>query len=320
MKYLENVMRRFDLGGDYAVLHDEGRQSLGMSRTDLLERVDASTLLLNVNGYLTDEDVLGRAPLRVFLDIDPGFGQMWRELGLHDMFREHDAYVTVGANIGKPGCEIPTCGIDWITTPPPVVLDLWPRSPGGSVFTSVGSWRGPSEPVEYRGETYGLRVHEFRKFAPLPRESGELFEIALDIHSADARDLDLLRSNGWALADPKMVAGDPWRYQRYVQGSMAEFMVAKSMYVKTRSGWFSDRSVCYLASGKPVLAQDTSLGGLYPVGQGLLTFTTMDDAVAGVSEISNDPKTHARAARAIAEEHFDSRKVVSRLLSTLGVA
>jgi hypothetical protein len=322
LRYLDDAMRRFGLADSYTVLLDEddgNQRSVGVPRERLLERVGASSIFLNLNGHITGE-VLERAPFRVFLDIDPGFGHMWQELGLHEMFRDHHAYVTVGENVGKPECPIPTCGIDWITTPQPVVLDHWPARSGGDAFTSVGAWRGPSGPIEYRGETYGLRVHEFRRFVTLPRESGEAFEVALDIHSAEVMDLELLRENGWTLADPLVVAGDPCSYQAYVQGSKAEFMVAKNMYVKTRSGWFSDRSACYLASGKPVLAQDTGLEGLYPTGEGLLTFTTLEEAVAGANEIASDPRRHGEAARAIAEEFFDSRKVLPRLLSRLGVA
>ena len=320
LRYLRDVVTRFGLDDSYALLFDRGTQCLGMSRDRLLERVSESALLLNVNGFVADEDVLGRAPRTAFLDIDPGFGQMWRELGLHDPFVGHDFYVTVGENIGRPGCEIPTGGIDWVTTPQPVVLDQWPnQSPGGRAFTSVVSWRGPDAPVVYRDKTYGLRVHEFRKFASLPKLSSAAFEVALDIHPADEADAELLRSNGWSLIDPRAVADDPWSYQRYVQGSRAEVMIAKNMYVEARSGWFSDRSICYLASGKPVLGQDTGFTSQYESGEGLLAFSDLDEAVAGVEEISGDYERHARAAREVAEAYFDSRKVLARLGSKLGI-
>jgi hypothetical protein len=130
-------------------------------------------------------------------------------------------------------------------------------------------------------------------------------------------DISLLNENGWALVDPKVAASDPWAYQTYIQKSKAEFTVAKNLYVQTNSGWFSDRSICYLASAKPVLAQDTGVKHLYPTGEGLLTFTTMDEAVSGAEEISQDYARHSRAARNIAEEFFDSDKVLSRLLNKL---
>jgi hypothetical protein len=320
LRYLREVMVRFDLAGDFALLFDGGRECVGLSRGQLAERASGAALLLNVNGFIEDEEVLGLVPLRVYLDIDPGFPQMWRELGLHDAFAGHDAHVTIGERIGQPDCEIPTCGLDWVTTPQPIVLSQWPEADAGSrAFTSIATWRGANAPVTYRGKTYGLRVHEFRKFAPLPRRSPQTFELALDIHPADKSDLELLRDNGWRLAGPE-VAADPWRYRDYVQRSLAELMVAKNMYVETRSGWISDRSLCYLASGKPVLAQDTGFSGLYPTGDGLVAFGTLDEAMAGAESIAGRHDRHARAARELAEDCFNSRKVLTRLLDRLGVA
>jgi hypothetical protein len=322
LRYFREVMDRFGLGGAFALFYDRGARVVGLPREQVLQQVRDAAFLLNVNGFLTDEEVLGRAARRVFLDIDPGFGHMWQELGLHSLFRGHDDYVTIAENIGRPDCAIPPCGLNWVTTPQPVVLDHWPAVPvteGGS-FTSIVTWRGAFGPVEYKGKTYGLRVHEFRKFAPLPRLSGRPFQLALHIHPADAKDRALLADNGWSLVDPGAVAGDPWVYQDYIRGSKAEFVVAKNMYVQTWSGWLSDRSLCYLASGKPVLAQDTGFTRLYPTGAGLLAFTTLEEALAGVEEVSRDYDRHARAARGLAEECFASDKVLGRLLDKLGVA
>jgi hypothetical protein len=320
-RYFLEVMERFGLGDDFALMLNRGERFLGLSRPEVLERTRSSAFLLNVMGFLTDEEILDQAPRRVFLDIDPGFGQMWYDLGLADMFRGHDDFVTIGENIGAPTCGIPTCGLEWITTPQPVILEHW--RPCNEItsqwFTSVASWRGPYGPLEYRGELYGLRVHEFRKFASLPRLSTRRFQLALDIHPAEADDLALLEANGWSLVDPRAAAGDPWSYRAYIQNSKAEYMVAKNMYVQTNSGWFSDRSICYLASGKPVLAQDTGLQGLYPTGEGLITFTTLEEALAGVEELLGHYVRHAHAARALAEEHFDSDKVLSRILDELSV-
>lgn len=322
LRYFLDVTEDFDLDGAFSVIYNGGESSVGLSRGQVLERVKDASLLMNVMGFLRDEEILGAASRRVFVDIDPGFGQMWQDLGLADMFRGHDDYVTIGENIGEPECSIPACGLTWITTPPPVVLDYWPAQAerAGEWFTSVASWRGDYGPLEYRGQTYGLRVHEFRKFARLPRLCGRSFQLALDIDPVEVNDLALLNANGWSLVDPRVVAGDPWAYRRYVQSSKAEFMVAKNMYVQSNSGWFSDRSICYLASGRPVLAQDTGLERRYPTGEGLLTFRTVEEALAGVEEISRDYGRHARAARALAEEYFDSDKVLGRLLSKLGVA
>jgi hypothetical protein len=271
-----------------------------------------------VMGYLDDQDLLAASPLRVFLDIDPGFGQMWRELSLADLFAGHDRFVSVGLNVGGEGCGVPDCGLRWIGTPPPVALDHWPASPGGTAFTTVASWRGPYDPVEYEGRVYGLRVHEFRRFAELPARTAARFELALSIDASEVSDLQRLAAGGWTLLDPVAVAGDPFAYNRFIQGSAAEFTVAKGMYVDTRSGWFSDRSACYLASGKPVVAQETGFSARLPTGKGLISFTTPDEALSAVEDVRADPAGHRRAAREIAEEHLDASRVLPRLVDELG--
>ncbi|MDQ3587810.1 MAG: hypothetical protein M3350_10565 [Actinomycetota bacterium] len=318
-RYLAGVMSDFGLDDAYSLLLDDGRH-MGAPRDRVLRHVGGSDLLLNFMGFLDDEEILGAARRRVFLDTDPGFGQMWHELGLADVFAGHDAHVTIGERIGRPDCEIPTCGLDWITTPQPVALEHWPvaTAPPVRPFTSVASWRGAYGPVDYGGRRYGLRVHEFRKFADLPLASGGEFELALSIHPDEEPDLTLLGDRGWALLEPARVASTPGLYRDYVGGSKAELMVAKGMYVEARSGWFSERSICYLASGRPVLAQDTGLDELLPVGDGLLTFSTLEEAAAGVEAIGADYGRHCEAARALAEEHFDSDKVLGRLLDELG--
>lgn len=322
VRYLCDVMRGFGLEHCFALVLDGGERFIGLSRRQVIDRLGEAPFLLNVNGYLVDQELLGHAAKRVFLDIDPGFLHMWQDMGLHDPFQGHDAFVTIGQNIGQADCVIPTCGREWITTPQPVVLDQWPvcaDAPRGA-FTSIATWRGAFGPLNYKGKTYGLRVHEFRKLVQLPGLTGRRFELALDIDPVETRDIDLLRENDWTLLDPAAVARDPWVYREFVQGSEAEFMVAKTMYVETRSGWMSDRSICYLASGKPVVVQDTGLSGLYPLGEGLLAYSTLEEAVHGVGEISDQYDRHARAARAIAQEYFDSDRVLSRLLEQLGIA
>lgn len=319
LRWVDAVMREFALDGAWSVVLDGGRHA-GLSRERVLEHVRDSDLLLNVMGFLADDELLGAARKRVFLDTDPGFGQMWKALGLADIFAGHEAHVTIGERIGRADCAIPTCGLDWITTPQPVVLDAWPMAPPPlrrDAFTTVGRWRGAYGPIDFEGHRYGLRVHEFRRFAKLPRASGARFELALDIDPAETADLALLADGGWRLVDPARAGRTPSAYRDWIARSAAEYMVAKGMYVDTRSGWFSERSICYLASGRPVLAQDTGLGDLYPLGEGLIAFSTLDEAVAGVEAIRSDHGRHARAARALAAEHFDSDRVLARLLERL---
>lgn len=312
------LLELFGLGNSFSLLDERGKSLAGLSRGEVLAHARRSAFLLNIMGFLDDEEILAAARRRVFLDIDPGFGQMWRELGLADVFAGHDVHVTIGENVGRETCTIPTCGIRWMTTRQPVVLSQWPVQDGpGRRYTTVCSWRGAYDPVDFGGTRYGLRVHEFRKFVGLPQATDEAFELALDIHPDETADLALLGRTGWSLADPAAVAGDAWSYRSYVQTSKAELMVAKGMYVDTRSGWFSDRSICYLASGRPVVAQDTGLGELLPLGDGLCTFTTLEEARDAVRSINSSYSRHARAARAIAEEYFDSNKVLRRLVDAV---
>lgn len=270
-------------------------------------------LLVNIGGHLDGRP----ARVNVFLDDDPGYTQLWHAQGLLDeRLAGHDFYFTFGANIGRAGCPVPTDGIAWRPTRPAVVLEDWPVSESGEKdrFTTVASWRGAYGCVEHDGRLLGQKAHEFRKLAALPRQSKRRFEIALDIAPEDAADLELLRGAGWTIVDPCSVAGDPDAFRGYVQGSGAELSAAQGVYVETKSGWFSDRSVRYLASGKPVLVQDTGLTRLLPTGEGLLVFRTAEEALRGVETIGEDYDRHARAARAIAERYFDSDRVLGDLL------
>jgi hypothetical protein len=318
--YVADVMRSFGLSGDFAVLDEHGRSVCGLSRERLLERASRSLFLLNVMGYLDDEDVLAAVQRRVFLDIDPGYPQLWKELGLADLFIGHDDFATIALNIGEVDCNIPTCGLDWIRTTQPVVLDEWPVCRGGNAFTTVATWRGPYGVLEYGGAVYGSKVHEFRKIIELPRLVRSRFELALDIHPKERSDLRLLEQAGWSLRDPAAVAASPASYRSFVQRSLAELSVAKPLYVETRSGWFSDRSICYLASGKPVVTQDTGFGARLPTGDGLLAFTTVDEAAAAVEDVERNAAHHAAAARAVAEECFDSDRVLEVLVDQVAIA
>ena len=318
-RWLVETMASVGLDGCYSLLLDDG-ETVGLSRTQAIDRLKRSSLLLDFNGFLADEELLAAAPRRVYFDIDPGFAQMWSELGLTDMLSGHDVFATVGLNLGAAGCSVPSTGREWVTTTQPVLLERWPAVPGGRAFTSVGSWRGPFDPVEFEGVSYGLRAHEFRRFAELPRHCEAPFEIALEIDAADGEDAARLRAGGWSLADTAAVASDLGTYRAYLQGSLAEISIAKGMYVKSRGGWFSDRSACYLASGKPVLAQDTGFAASLPVGEGLFSFDDGASAVAGAEQILAAPERQAKAAREIAAEFFDSRKVLPALLERLGGA
>lgn len=319
LQYLRQTLEEFGLANAFAVAANGYKQFVGMPRSEVRQRVSEAEFLLNVMGFFSDEEILAAARRRVFYDIDPGFTQMWQDLGLADLLKDHDDFVTVAENIGKSVCSIPTCGRKWITTRHPVVLERWPTraNSGSGRFTDIGAWRGPYGSIEYKGRSYGLRAHEFRKFARLPRLTDESFEIACDIHPAEVNDLALLAENNWRVIHPQTVAADPEAYQDYLLHSRAQFMVAKGIYVQSNSGLISDRSACYLACGKPVLAQDTGFSRNYRTGCGLIAFSTMEEARDGVAEITRNYEKHCRAARQIAEEYFDSDKVIRQLIAEL---
>lgn len=321
IRWFVEVMGTAGLDGSYCLLLDGG-ETVGMGRAQVKESIAAAPVLINVMGFLEEEDLLEAAGQRLFLDVDPGFPHLWSELDLANPFANHDRFATVGGNVGEAGCSVPTCGLDWIPIRPPVCLERWPAAEedGGAAFRSVGSWRGPYGPVEHEGRVMGLRVHEFRKFFELPERVQAPFEVALDIDPTDSADIEELEQHGWRLADPGAVAGSLASYQRFVRGAAAEIGIAKNIYVEMASGWFSDRSACFLASGKPVLAQDTGFGKHLPVGVGLISFTSIEEAVGGAEAILEDRGRHSREARALAEEFFDAKKVLGGLLEELNAA
>jgi hypothetical protein len=315
----EEAGRYFDLvcasyGIDGLLLSD------GVVPEEVSSRVEDAALLINIGGHLTVEALKRAAQVKVFLDDDPGYTQIWYVSGqLGERLAGHDHYYTVGTCVGSPDSQIPSGGIKWGRLWPPVVLSEWPAVVGGTRFTTVGSWRGAYGPVEYAGKWYGQKAHEFRRFLELPRLTAQTFEIALDIHEADSADRDRLSENGWHLIDPRVAAGTPDAFREYVQGSSAEFSVAQGIHVHMRSGWFSDRTTRYLASGRPALVQETGFRRSLPVGEGLLSFRTLDEAAMGVARIVDDYEAHCAAARALAEKYFDSDLVLGRLLDEVGI-
>jgi hypothetical protein len=314
------LVGEFDLG-PYAALVERGSGvTAGMERADLLRAAGDAELLLNISGTLTDEDVLAAVRTRVFVDLDPAFTQLWHAAEGVDMgFDRHDRFVTIGREIGRPGCTVPTCGRDWITTPQPIVLERWPRAAGAVVhdgLTTVGHWRAYGS-IHHDGVHYGQKAHALRPLIDLPTRAAAPFVLALGIHPGERDDLVALRHHGWQLVDPAQVAGTPDDYRAFVQGSWAEFGLAKLGYVASRCGWFSDRSLCYLASGRPVIAQDTAFAAWLPTGEGLFAFATADDVAAAVEALRSDYARHRRAARELAEAVFDSDRVLPELLACL---
>jgi hypothetical protein len=319
--YFRQVAADFGLEETAALLRPGTRETVGLPYNELLRVARRTDVLVNISGMLTYEELTGPVPVRIYLDLDPAFNQFWHATqGIDMRFAGHTHFVTIGQAIGQPGCVVPTCGLTWIPTFQPLVLAHWPVA-GPFVhdaFTTVGNWRGYGS-IEYGGVFYGQKAHSLRPFMTLPTLVNEKFMPALSIHPAEATDLAALAANGWQLLDPAEVAGTPASYQRFIQGSRAEFGIAKNGYVAARCGWFSDRSVCYLASGRPVIAQETGFSRFLPTGQGLFAFETAEDVRAAAQALRQDYAGHARAARALAEAYFDSDQVLPRLLQRCGV-
>jgi len=322
VSYFRQVIERFGLSRRAALVCDGGAKGAGLRYDELLERIDGAALLVNVSGHVRTARLLRPFRLRAYVDLDPGFTQIWHSEGLAGArLAGHDAFFTIGENIGTRACPIPTNGLRWLPTRQPVLVDDWPVSTTpGAMFTTVANWRGPYGPVHLKGVRYGSKVHEFRKLADLPLLTAERFELALAIESDDAADRALLTEHGWRVVHARSVSSQPDAFRTYVQESKAEFSCAQGVYVDTNSGWFSDRTTRYLASGLPAVVQDTGVARNLPVGEGLVTFRTLKQAAAAVAEVAADYPRHRKAARALALEAFDSDLVLGRFLEAVDVA
>jgi hypothetical protein len=318
----EATTREFGLSRSAALVECGSQTTAGLTWADVSARCRRSDLLINISGMLRDPELIGGIPVLVYLDLDPAFNQLWAAAdGIDTGFAGHTHFATVGQLIGAKSCSIPTFGRDWIKTLPPVVLERWPIADEirTMAFTTVGNWRAYGS-IKFEGRHHGQKAHSMRQLIGIPLKSEHAFEVAFAIHPHEHKDLELLQANGWRLLEAKRVAGTPQEYRRFIQGSLAEIGIAKTGYVASRCGWFSDRSACYLASGRPVIAQDTGFGSTLPTGEGLLTFTDEDEAVAAADAVLSEYGHHRRAAREFAEEHLDSDRVLGRLLQAVKVA
>jgi hypothetical protein len=314
------IVDEFDLSGRAVLLGRDTHRTIGLEFGQIVAFAQEADLLLNLSGLVADEMVLGAVALRVYVDLDPAFTQLWNDAcGIDMRLASHDRHVTVGLGIGSPECTVPTCGVDWITTTPPVVCERWPtaRALEHNAFTTVANWRGYGS-IEHNGVLYGQKAHSLRRLMELPDRTREQFVLALAIDPGEPDDLTALRTHGWRLITRESFPRTPSEYQRFVRGSKAEIGVAKSGYVVSRCGWFSDRSACYLASGRPVLAQDTGFSSFLPCGDGLLAFNDIDDAVARIEALTSSYDAHRRAARDFAETHLRSSIVLPALIEAVG--
>ena len=283
----------------------------GATRRELERALDAADLLLNLGGVCWLPE-LRRCAVRALVDMDPLFTQLGRFGGPE--LAEHDLHFSYGANLGKPTCAIPTRGFSWIATAPPVVPEMWPsvEPPADAPFTTITHWQAYGS-LEHGGRHYGQKSEEFMRFVALASRTPHQLELAVSgIDDASRRELERA---GWRLREAADVANAYPSYCAYLASSRGELSVAKHAYVSTRSGWFSDRSVCYLALGRPVVLQDTGFSDWLPVGDGVLPFSTLEEAAEQLERATCDYQQHRAAARALASDVFAAPRVLGRILA-----
>jgi hypothetical protein len=298
-----------------------GGKCFGMSEAALLALYRDADALLNVTGAQElREEHLG-CKRRIFVESDPFPFQVRAAQGEEKTLAAlagHDTHFSFGENLGSADCDVPTSGIVWRPTRQPVALDLWRHQlPPGDRYTTITTWHNEGKDVSYRGETYyWTKDREFEKVLDLPLRSAASFELAV---TTDAAVDERLRLHGWGRRDSLAVSRDVESYRRYIQGSRGEFTVARDQYTRPRTGWFSDRTACYLAAGRPVITQETGFSKFLPTGRGLFAWSTIDDILAAVEAIEANHQAHCQAAAEIAAEHFAAEKVVGRMMAEAGL-
>ena len=314
--YVASVMSRFGLADHWAYHGSAPSRWYGLPDAEREEVLGSADLLVNVSGSLGSPEAYRRVPRMAYVDTDPVFTQIGiagGRPGMRERADVHDVHFSFGERLEHT--DLPLAH-RWRPTRQPIVLDAWnPAAPRRGVFTTVMNWRARTRPAMHAGRCYGQKDAELVRFLGLPRRVAPV-ELELASNSGRGREapLDLLRSHGWRVVDPEAVCLDLDSYHDYIESSAAEWSVAKHGYVEGRAGWFSERSACYLAAGRPVVVQETGCSAVLPVGEGLLTFRTPDEAVDAIKEVAGDHARHGQAARAIAEDCFGSDFVLTRLV------
>jgi hypothetical protein len=324
---LAAIMDDFGLSERWAYRDAVTGESFGPCSKMLKQICRSADVFVNVSCSTVMRDEYAIIPKRVLIDSDPMFTQIQYatevaltagESRMRELIHAHTHHFTFGENIGATDCRIPTCGINWQSTRQPICLDLWPASPvpqsSDAAFTTVMNWSA-APPLEYEGETWGQKNTEFTKLLDLPESLPDmLLAVVVGQTGGTPFPAQLARNHGWQVLDPVEHVPD-WRsYRRFIEASSAEFSVAKETYVKARTGWFSCRSACYLAAGRPVIAQDTGWSRFISSGDGLVAFDNFAGAAEGLRRVKSNLPAHARASRRIAEEYFRSDVVLGELL------
>jgi hypothetical protein len=324
--HVRRCLEAIGLGDRWAFrfLDGDATRTWGLSGAELDGLYRTSDAILNVVGATDMRDVHMEAPRRVYVQTDPVHSELMLARGdehTRSAFAAHDVIVSYGENYGADDCGVPLNGTRYGRTRQPIDLDLWPKSytPDAVSFTTIGNYRTQGYDVDYAGDTYRWsKHHEWERFIELPRRVSQRFELC--VSNAEAEDRARLERHGWSISSPAEMSLDVFgAYPEFIRSSRAQFTVAKDQNVRLRSGWFSERDACYLASGKPVVAQDTGFGCALPTGEGLFAVSDVDEAAAAVEAINSDYERHCRAARAIAEEYFDAPRVAQRMLEEAGL-
>jgi hypothetical protein len=320
VRFLERWMARLGLDDRWIFRAPGGDRLIGADKATLQALYARADVVLNLCGsHEVRLDHEGIETL-VYVQTDPVELQVGLANGDDDVAPQldlHDFHFTYGENLGAADCPVPLGSYRWRPTRPPVVLDWWAsgNGPAREALTTIGNWRHEGKDVVWDGQRWHWsKDREFRRFRSLPSSSALPLELALG--SIDDDEKDGLRSDGWNVADS---IGDPREYRDYIVDSAGEFTVAKEQYVAPRSGWFSDRSACYLAAGRPVVTQDTGFGKFVPTGEGLFAYSTTEEAAAAIEAIAGDYERHSAAAREIAREYFDAQRLLERMLAEIGV-
>lgn len=302
----------------------QGDRTFGLSESQLSDLLKEADVLINLTGSTWLHDAYLRVPIRVYLETDPVRSQIEVAQGREctiELLSAHTHHFTYGENLGAPDCGVPIVRFEYRPTRQPIVLDWWISGAINNLpsdrdaFTTIATWRQSGSDIEWNGEVYTWSKHlEFLKFIDLPRRTGQALELALALKDEDADVIQLLRSHGWRTVDAIALSKDILSYRDYIVGSRGEFTVAKDQYTRLRSGWFSDRSACYLGAGRPVITQETGFGKILPTGKGLFAFTTMEDILTALDAIRSDYEGNSRVAREIAVEYFAAEKVISTLM------
>ena len=302
-----------------------GTPTAGLPLKKIRQLYRDADAILNICGAQEFNDDLLVSDSILYIESDPGVEQIKIDKGVRSTVSylgRHHALFTFGENVGTKSFPVPTHGFKWLPTRQPVVTDLWKtkRSPcRAAVFTSVANWSTSGlKDITWRGEKYlWSKSREFLRFISAPKESGETFELATNINDAKTR--ANFERRGWRLSSPLQMSVDYWLYRDYIRRSKGEFTVAKDQYVRLNTGWFSDRSVCYLAAGRPVIIQETGFTKIYGGKAGLLSFRSLGEIVDAVKMINADYVKHSRAARALAREFFEAKKVLKSILDHAGI-